>query len=156
MRLLVLALLLISFAASADESLEKGKKSYGGPAAGSDTGTRPQQHRGIQVFDDKVFDLGSQTAAPSTSKGGRQLDSEPDYNTDQRQDWIDKCRERGKESSKAFKECFSDEKNRSLGKVRERASEVEQKLSPKTRSAPLPDESRPGEPAFGGVEQERK
>ena len=154
MRLFLIALLLVCFAASAEESLEKGKKNSGGPAAGQDTGTKPQANRGIQVFDDRVFDLGTQSSPPTTSKGGRNLDSEPDYNSQQRQEWIDKCSERGKESSKAFKECFSEQKNRTLGKVRERASEVEQKLAPpKTRSAPILDESRPAEPAFGGVEE---
>lgn len=83
------------------------------------TSTPGSQIQRVQVFDDRVFILGSDKPPPSTSKSTtsgaeRYLADDPDYNTGQRNEWINNCS--STKDQKAFKECF--EKQRSEGRQR--------------------------------------
>lgn len=89
----------------------------------SGTGSTPSTIQRVQVFDDRVFELGVDKSAPTTSKSGttgteRYLAEEPDYNTGQRNEWLQKCS--GEANSKAFSECFTREKERGRQQLRER------------------------------------
>lgn len=109
--------------------------------------------RGIQVFNDGVFDLDVTKEPKAKSAGGRQLGEEPDYNQATRQRGIDNCQAEAEKGGRAFKRCFDGQMGKSrdaLQKSRGVSSEGEELRN----QAPL-DDSPKGEPAFRGVEVER-
>lgn len=124
--------------------------------SGSTPASTPQQNRGITIFNNEVFDFPSDRPQPETKVSPvtgekRYLGDEPDYNSEQRQSWIDKCS--GKEN---FRDCFQNEKKASQDQQRQQFNSVERnQAQPYSDPASVPDSSDKREPAFGGVELEK-
>ena len=96
---------------------ETAKSAEEKPAAKSKAGP------GVDNWDDRVFDVQKPPSGPKTSKGvmsgtERYLAEEPEYNSKQREEWLDTC-SKYKENSKAYRDCYGAERKRSAGKVKE-------------------------------------
>lgn len=101
---------------------------------------------GVQVFDDKVFELSRDKPREDTvrtSPRGNTLyvDEEPDYNTKNRQDWMDACAEfRGQ--PKKYRECFGKKKAEAAqrGTVPEPAPPAKTSAMPNRENSAVPAE----------------
>lgn len=86
--------------------------------------TQPKPASGgnnVKVFDDGVFNLQSQQNAPPTTKTSPRGNTyytaeEPNYNSQQRGNWIKSC-EHLAENPQAYRDCFNAEKTADLKKT---------------------------------------
>lgn len=121
----------------------------GAPQADASAGGGAQQRGpapgglGVKVFDDKVFDLTPKDAAqPQTSKEGRVIAEEPDYNTEQRQQWLDACEPIKGKDGEAYRECYANQKASSKKKQRQDFDSVARRQ----KDIPLVDQQRGNSP----------
>ncbi len=114
----------------------------------------------IQVWDDRVFDLGEKAPPPTTRKGAsgteRYLGAEPDYNRGQRDAWLEAC-EPLKSDLRAYRKCFANEKQRSNEAIQANRAEVEGRSALPMRNVPSPtfDSENQRNPAYD-VQVERQ
>ena len=110
-----------------------GAAQQGGPVPGG---------LGVKVWDDRVFDLTPKEAAqPQISKEGRVIAEEPDYNTEQRQQWLDACAPMRDKDAQAYRDCYANQKAGSAKKRRQDFDNVERRQA-QPNSVPLVDEQR--------------
>lgn len=129
------------------------------PAQGQGQTAAPA-NRGIQIFDDRVFKLSVDEVKPTTRKSPngseRTLAEEPDYNTAQREQWIQTCSPQSQKSQRAFKDCFEKEKRKSRDSLNRRVNEVESRQAePLRNQPPIVDEPKGGETILRGIEIEK-
>jgi hypothetical protein len=81
------------------------------------------------------------------SQSGRYLGAEPDYNSQDREDWISECEPARQQGTKAFRECFAAKKKQAAQTLREKFDAVEKRQGQTLKDIPTPlmDEGR--EPA---------
>lgn len=121
----------------------------------------PNQYRGQQVLSDSVFgDVGKESTTPATSKSPysgqeRGMGAEPDYNSAQRAEWLSKCEAFRGVDSKAFRDCYNEEKKKTQDALKNSREAVERRQNTPLRNATsVPDLGDTGERAFGGVDSE--
>jgi hypothetical protein len=100
-----------------------------------------------------VFDLQSRFPPPTSSKSldgvERNIGEEPDYNTAQRKQWMDKCGPKREVSMQDFRDCYEAEKRKTQAEVRKSFDARERRQSQPFRN--VGPEADPGEtrnPAF--------
>jgi hypothetical protein len=112
-----------------------------------------QSGSAVQIWDDRVFDLGEKAAPPDKRKSAngteRYLGAEADYNSGQRTEWLAAC-EYLKNDLRAYRECFSQQKQKSNERIQQNRAEVEGRSSLPMRNVPLPqyDSESQRNPAF--------
>lgn len=131
------------------------------PQNGSMSGNAPspaQRNYGISVFDDRVFDLSVDKPVPTfvidpETGQKRYLAPEADYNTKTRQDAIDKCS--GRED---YKLCYKREMETQRLELKKKMDGTDrQQFDPYNKEKSQGgDPYNSGEPAIGGVSEERK
>lgn len=131
------------------------------PAAAPAQQAPAPANRGIQIFDDRVFKLSVDEEKPKTRKSAsgteRTIAEEPDYNTEQRDQWIQTCSPMGKKSQRAYKECYEGEKRKSRESGKRRINEIERRQEQPLRNTdPIVDEPKGGDSIMPGVEVERQ
>lgn len=122
-------------------------------------GQQPQQQQGprssaVQIWDDRVFDLGEKAPPPTTRKSAngteRYLGPDADYNSGQRGEWLATC-EAYRADLRSYRDCFDREKRKASDKVKADRDEVESRTSVPLRNVPLPkydSEGGPRNPTF--------
>lgn len=85
----------------------------------------PSQIQRVQVFDDRVFDLSTDKTAPTTTKSSttgaeRYLADEPDFNSGQRNEALQKCS--GATTSQEQRECYQKQMDKVRNRVREKVN----------------------------------
>lgn len=163
-RAIVIALVLVSGLAKAEEAAN------GAPGQPNITVNVQQPapsaapSRGVNIFSDSVFgDVGKPQTGPVNSKSSntgtvRTLAGEADYNSGQREQWLNTCAQYRGNDSKAYRECFEGERKKAADGLRQSRDAVEKRQGlPLRNSATLPDVGTPeGERAFGGAEVESR
>jgi hypothetical protein len=108
--------------------------------------------RGINVFNDKVFEDSPSQSTPPAAAGGvtRPRGDDANYNKKQRDEWIAACDKEREKSSAEFKKCFEANKSKALGEVQRKQSDIELRQSaPARMNVPkIQDMDEPREPAF--------
>ena len=116
------------------------------------------QGRGIQIFDDRVFDLKPSETKPTTRKSSvtgseRFLADEPDYNSEQREQWIESCQPQRDKNLQAFRDCFNGQKRKAKQDLRNKFDKVESEQDiPLEKRLPSSDKSPSSAPAFREVD----
>lgn len=77
---------------------------------------------------------GNQQTPAQVSPNGRVYDSDPEYNSQQRADWIRKCEPYRDQDSKLFRECFQREKDKMRLELREKFDAVERRQGIRLKS----------------------
>jgi hypothetical protein len=95
----------------------------------------------VQIWDDRVFDLGEKAAPPDRRKSAsgteRYLGPEADYNTGQRDRWLGAC-ESVKSDLREYRRCIEAEKLKSRETLQQNRAEVEGRSSLPLRNVPSP------------------
>lgn len=115
------------------------------------------QNRGVKVFDDGVFVLSSDKKEPTTTKSQtgaeRPLASEPDYNTEQREQWLETCAPQQEANPKGYRDCYKREKKKTTDANKRRMNSVNEREKQQFRTAePIPDSAPLGNPLIPDVE----
>ena len=103
-----------------------------------------------------VFDLESKNPAPKASKGSSQgverfYGEEPDYNTEQRARWLQICEPKKAVDFNAYRECYENEKQKTLRGLKLNRERVEKRQGQRFRNAGSID-AEPG-PGGGGSDE---
>lgn len=120
----------------------------------------PRGSSAVQIWDDRVFELGEKAPPPTTRKGAsgteRYLGPEADYNRGQRDAWLEAC-EPLKSDLRAYRDCFAKEKRRSGEQIQQNRAEVEGRSALPLRNVPSPsfDSENQRNPAYD-VQVERQ
>lgn len=91
----------------------------------------------IKTLDDNFFNSQSDNSSngPSgLSPMGRVYDADPDYNSQQREEWLRKCEPYKDQDSKLFRECFQREKDKMRLELREKFDSVERRQGNQMKS----------------------
>ncbi len=150
--------LVFGMASSAFAELSPAAPASGAQGAATSPAPVP---RGIKVFDDRVFELSRDTQPAGTTKSPvtgqqRYLGEEPDYNYVQRDQWLQTCAPLRDQDSKEYRDCFNREKGKTMSDVLTRLNEGVRTVAPERDQIPLLEDTQRREPAFGGVNVERK
>ncbi len=123
MRRLVITSFLIGFAVPvfAEQGQNPPSQGPGGPS--------PQRSgSAVQIWDDRVFDLGSKVEPPTTRKGAsgteRYLGPDADYNSGQRNKWLSACEPMKNVDLRAYRDCFANERRKSNELTEQNRAEV--------------------------------
>lgn len=117
-------LLLAAFVGTPACWAEDGAQQQGAPQQQQPQGPTVVPQRpagGVQIWDDRVFNLDGGTVAPETrtSVGGstRYLDKtkEFDDNTEQRARWMKNCQSARDTNMKSYRDCMDEQKKKELG-----------------------------------------
>jgi len=142
--------LFLQAVALAESGQNQGPQGQQGPRASS----------AVQIWDDRVFDLGEKAPPPTTRKSAngteRYLGAEPDYNSGQRDAWLSAC-EPLKADLRAYRDCIAKEKRRSGEQIQQNRAEVEGRSALPLRNVPSPsfDSENQRNPAYD-VQVERQ
>lgn len=91
----------------------------------------------IKTFDEDFFNTNPSNnlnTPPGVSPQGRIYDADPDYNSQQREEWLRKCEPYKDQDSKLFRECFQREKDKMRLELREKFDAVERRQGGKIKS----------------------
>ncbi|MFM8268733.1 MAG: hypothetical protein ACKN9V_00975 [Pseudomonadota bacterium] len=104
----------------------------------------------IQAIDPNFFNPPSDNKnTPSVlSPKGREFDADPDYNSEQRDEWLRKCAPYKDQDSKLYRECFYREKGRMRLELREKFDAVERRQGGKGKSLQDLIQSNPSSGGF--------
>lgn len=95
----------------------------------------------MEVLKKDFFD--GKPIAPPKPGDSRYSAGDPDYNTDQREQWLKACEKYRNKDLETYRKCFQDEKSKSKEALRQSFEAVEQKqLLPLRNTNPLLDEQR--------------
>jgi len=106
----------------------------------------------IKTFDENFFNTNPSNnlnTPQGVSPQGRIYDADPDYNSQQREEWLRKCEPYKDQDSKLFRECFQREKDKMRLELRERFDAVERRQGGKIKSY---DELLKPNPNSGGFD----
>lgn len=84
----------------------------------------------LKSFDEGFFDAKKADTAPpppGTSEKGREYAPDPDYNSQQREQWIQKCAPYKDKDAKLFRECYQKEREKMRLELREKFDAVERR-----------------------------
>lgn len=102
-----------------------------GTVVGSPPGsTGPMSPGYIKPFDEGFFEskpIDIKSAPPGFSPRGREYGADPDYNTEQREEWLRKCGPYKDQDAKLFRQCFQREKDKMRLELREKFDQVERR-----------------------------
>lgn len=119
--------------------------------------SQPPQ-RGVKVFDDGVFILSSDKKEPTTTKSTttgaeRPLAGQADYNTEQRDQWLETCSPLQESNPKGYRDCYKNEKKKTLDANKRRLNSVNEREKSGFRTAdPIPDSAPRGNPIMPEVQ----
>jgi hypothetical protein len=104
----------------------------------------------IQALDPNFFNApsDSKNTPPGLSPKGREFDADPDYNSEQREEWLRKCAPYKDQDSKLFRECFFREKDKMRLELREKFDSVERRQGGKGKSLQDLIQSNPSSGGF--------
>ncbi len=142
--LLIFSILGLAAIAAFGETGQNAAPQAQGPAKASSA---------VQIWDDRVFELGQKDPPPTTRKGAsgqeRYLGSEPDYNSGQRAEWLQTC-ESLRNDLRAYRDCFAKQKLKSGESLQQSRAEVEGRSALPARNIPIPmyDSEAQRNPAF--------
>lgn len=104
----------------------------------------------IQALDPNFFNSPSdnKNTPPGNSIKGREFDADPDYNSEQREEWIRKCSPYKDQDSKLFRQCFFREKDKSRLELREKFDAVERRQGGKGKALQDLIQSNPSSGGF--------
>jgi len=150
-------------AASGVAWAENGPEASGKPSSSAgmnrgsvtgDTGSAfpsPLKPKGyIEALDPNFFDapIDKKNTPTILSPKGREFDSDPDYNSEQREEWLRKCAPYKDQDSKLFRECFLREKDKMHLELREKFDAVERRQGGKGKSLQDLIQSNPSSGGF--------
>lgn len=104
----------------------------------------------IQALDPGFFNppVDNKNAPSVLSPKGREFDADPDYNSEQREEWLRKCAPYKDQDSKLFRECFYREKGKMRLELREKFDSVERRQGGKGKSLQDLIQSNPSSGGF--------
>lgn len=120
-------------------------------------GAAPQAPKEPSVFDPPKKDSAPRTTKSAVSGTDRFFGDDPDYNTEQRQQWLDTCAPKKETDFAAYRECYQNEKRKSKAEIQRRFDQTERRqqgILRNTGSVPSLGDSPGGSPSFGGAEVE--
>lgn len=90
----------------------------------------------IKVFDENFFSSPprGKNGEPLLAPNGREYAADPDYNSEQREQWLEKCAPYKDKDTKLFKECFQREKDKMRLDLRQKFDAVERRQGGKKMS----------------------
>jgi len=91
----------------------------------------------VRVLDENFFNPVAprgKGGAAELAPNGREYATDPDYNSEQREQWLQKCAPYRDKDSKLFRECFQAEKDRMRLELREKFDSVERRQGGKKMS----------------------
>ncbi|NBX75987.1 MAG: hypothetical protein EBQ92_05490 [Proteobacteria bacterium] len=104
----------------------------------------------IQALDPNFFNPPSdnKNTPAGLSPKGREFDADPDYNSEQREEWLRKCAPYKDQDSKLFRQCFYREKEKMRLELREKFDSVERRQGGKGKSLQDLIQSNPSSGGF--------
>lgn len=152
--LMVASAFLLAETASSPPSNAPASPGMNKGTVNTDTGNAfpgPLKPKGyIEALDPNFFNtpIDNKNTPTGLSPKGRDFDADPDYNSEQREEWLRKCAPYKDQDSKLFRECFYREKDKMRLELREKFDSVERRQGGKGKSLQDLIQSNPSSGGF--------